>query len=115
MAEMKRQMAETKAAAAASKPKLKPMPESNRRKKKEDKPKIELSAERRRKCYMWYARLGQPNRDRMVAAAKRLTSNDDITPEEVEALPWVCGGALLPGNFLCCLLVLFNFCVVLAF
>lgn len=32
----------------------------------------------------------------MIRAAKRLTENDDITPEEVEALPWICGGTLLP-------------------
>lgn len=98
MAEMKRQMADVKAAAAA-KPKLKPPSESHRRNKnriEEDQPKMALSKERARKCYMWYARLGQPNRDSMIASAKKLTHNDDITPEEVEALPWICGGALLP-------------------
>ena len=89
--------AEMKAAtAAAAKPKIRPMEAASRRKKKEEKPKIQLTEEKKRKCYMWYARLGQPNRAQMIHAVVQLPKSCDITVEDVEALPWIMGGALLP-------------------
>ena len=46
---------------------------------------------------MWYARLGQPNKERMLQAIKKLPpSHEPITEEDVEALPWIMGGSLLP-------------------
>lgn len=97
--ELKRQQAAAKAAAVAAKtkPSIKPMTAPVGRKSKEDKPKVVLSSQKKRKCYMWYARLGQPNRERMIQAVKRLPpSHEQITEEDVESLPWICGGALLP-------------------
>lgn len=41
-------------------PKVKRVPEPPEvRSKEEKKPNVELSTEKRRKCYMWYARLGK--------------------------------------------------------
>jgi len=49
--------------------------------------------------YMWYGRFGQPTREKMVQKVIRLqrSNNPDcrITAEEVDALPWIAGGALL--------------------
>ena len=60
-------------------------------------PRTVLTEERKRKCYMWYARLGQPNRRKMKERVRTLLkSNDiDITVEEVEQLPWIGGGSML--------------------
>jgi len=60
-------------------------------------PPADLSLEKKRKCYMWYARLGQPTRDQMIRAVEKLTSNrEEITVEDVKALPWIAGGTMLP-------------------
>jgi len=86
-----------KAAAAAEAPKISFTAEKSAPKKeKEVKPKIELSLEKKRKCYMWYARLGQPTRVQMIASVKKLDTSCDITVEDVEALPWMAGGFCLP-------------------
>ena len=55
----------------------------------------ELTAERRKKCYMWYARLGQPNKVEMKKRVAALPESCDITQDEVDALPWVGGGICL--------------------
>jgi len=57
---------------------------------------IVLTEERRKKCYMWYARLAQPDREKMKQLVVDLPDSCDITPEEVDALPWTLNGALLP-------------------
>jgi hypothetical protein len=57
--------------------------------------RIALTEERRKKCYMWYARLGQPNRETMKRKVKALPDSCDITLDEVDALPWVGGGMCL--------------------
>ena len=46
------------------------------------------------KCYMWYARMGQPNRDAMKRRVAKL-KDCDITVEDVDELPWMCGGAMV--------------------
>jgi hypothetical protein len=56
---------------------------------------VVLTEERRKKCYMWYARLGQPNRETMKRKVAALPDSCDITIEEVNALPWVGGGMCL--------------------
>jgi len=96
MAELKKQQSAAKAAAAQ--PKAASVKAAARRPKKPDnKPKVELTAERKRKCYMWYARLGQPNRAQMLQHVRNLKDkNVDITEDDVWALPWILGGSLLP-------------------
>jgi hypothetical protein len=71
--------------------------EDNHKKKVEDK-KTELDEETYRKCYMWYARMGQPTRDNMKKRVAALPDSCDITPEDVDLLPWVGGGSLLNVN-----------------
>lgn len=62
---------------------------------------IELSphqaAVKRKKCYMWYARLGQPNRETMRRRVAALpdTCSDKITLEDVDLLPWILKGTML--------------------
>ena len=95
LAELKRQQAEAKAAAA--KPKIRPMATPARRQREKEAPKVVLTTAKKRKCYMWYARLGQPNKEKMLQAIQKLPpSHEPITVEDVEALPWILGGALLP-------------------
>ncbi|CAB9499325.1 expressed unknown protein [Seminavis robusta] len=96
IAEMKRQREAMKAAAAAQS--TKPRPTKTRSsEKKEEKPKQKvLGEEARRKCFMWYARFGQPNRDLMKRKVRRLGDACDITVEDVDALPWICRGEMLP-------------------
>jgi ubiquitin len=48
--------------------------------------------ERAKKCYMWYSRLGCPNRKVMIQQVKTLPKDSDITIEDVDALPWSAGG-----------------------
>ena len=60
---------------------------------------VVLTDERRKKCYMWFSRLGQPTKSvmkkRVAAMQKESNGVCDITPEEVDALPWVGGGLTL--------------------
>ena len=51
--------------------------------------------ERRRKCYMWYARLGLPNRNQMIQRVAALPDSCDISIEDVDILPWIHGGTTL--------------------
>ena len=93
--EMKRKRDAMKAAASAQI--HKPKPESARSvEKKEEKTKKVLTEDVRKKCFMWYARLGQPTKDEFIRKVKKMSTSCDITPEDVEALPWICRGAMLP-------------------
>lgn len=65
-----------------------------RRKRAEEAKKKEVNVELRMKCYMWYARMGQPNRDAMKRRVAKLT-DCDITVEDVDELPWICGGSMV--------------------
>jgi hypothetical protein len=47
------------------------------------------------KCYMWYARLGQPNRELFKRKVAALHKSCDITVDDVDCLPWLGDGALL--------------------
>lgn len=51
---------------------------------------IEEATEQRRKCYMWYARLAQPNKRDMKRKVQKLPveCSDRITVDDVELLPW---------------------------
>jgi len=100
IAELKRQREAAKAAAAdqsaaQSKPKVKAPPASVKC-KKDDEPKKVLTEDKKRKCFMAYARLAQPNRDKMIQMIKKLDGGEwDITEEDVRALPWIANGAML--------------------
>jgi hypothetical protein len=61
-------------------------------KKMENKP---VDIEMYRKSLMWHARLGQPDRETMKKKVANLPDACDITPEDVDDLPWICGGKLL--------------------
>lgn len=54
-----------------------------------------VDLELRRKCYMWYARMGCPTRDTMKRRVAKLHATCDITVEDVDELPWICGGNML--------------------
>jgi len=54
---------------------------------------LDADAEARRKCYTWYARLGQPNREQMKRRVARMSSRCGITPSDVDKLAWICNGA----------------------
>lgn len=60
----------------------------------------DMTIAKKQECFMWYARFGQPSRDKFVRKVTMLARRGDtdckITPEEVQALPWIYGGALLP-------------------
>lgn len=57
--------------------------------------KAELDEETKKKCYMWYARMGQPTRKEMIRRVNNMPSSCGITQEDVELLPWVAGGHFL--------------------
>lgn len=51
-----------------------------------------------KKCYMWYARLGQPNKTQFVKRVQEMLDEGkviDFKVKDVEALPWVAGGSML--------------------
>jgi hypothetical protein len=48
-----------------------------------------------KKCYMWYARMGQPDRANMKRRVAALPQSCDITVEDVELLPWIGNGKML--------------------
>jgi hypothetical protein len=54
--------------------------------------------ELRRKCYMWYARMGQPTRDVMKRRVAKMDKTCDITPDDVDALPWICSGQMISAS-----------------
>ena len=53
-----------------------------------------LTEEERRKCYMWYDRMGRPTRDKMKQRIP-LMKDCDISLEDVDALPWMCRGTMI--------------------
>lgn len=53
-----------------------------------------LTDEERRKCYMWYDRMGRPPRDKMKQRIP-LMKDCDITVEDVDALPWMMRGTMI--------------------
>jgi hypothetical protein len=54
--------------------------------------------ELRRKCYMWYARMGQPTREVMKRRVAKMDKTCDITPDDVDALPWICNGQMISAS-----------------
>merc|ERR1712151_338037 len=62
----------------------------------------------RRKCYMWYARMGQPTRDEMKKKIIQLGGECDIKVEDVDKLPWTFMGQFLPVNDMNKMFVKFN-------
>lgn len=69
-------------------------PAARPRRRRDEARTKEVNIEMRMKCYMWYARMGQPNRDTMKRRVAKL-KDCDITVEDVDELPWICGGAML--------------------
>jgi hypothetical protein len=64
-------------------------------------PQPELSPMRTRKvlrydratlCMYWYSRLGQPDRETMKQRITKIGPDCDVTPEEVDLLPWIARG-----------------------
>jgi hypothetical protein len=49
----------------------------------------------RKKCYMWYARMSQPDRDNMKRRVAALPPHCNIYVEDVDLLPWICYGTVL--------------------
>jgi hypothetical protein len=49
----------------------------------------------RKKCYMWYARMGQPDRENMKRRVAALPPHCNIYVEDVDLLPWICYGTVL--------------------
>jgi hypothetical protein len=73
---------------------LPPVPE---RPQESNEPHV-VDVETGKKCYMWYARLGQPNKAQFIKKVQ--TMLDEGKPigfkvKDVEALPWVAGGSML--------------------
>lgn len=54
-----------------------------------------LSDERLFLCFHWYMRFGHPDKKTML---RRVNKDPDcpLTQDDVERLPWVCGGAIIP-------------------
>jgi len=49
----------------------------------------------RKKCYMWYARMGQPDRENMKRRVAALPAHCNMYVEDVDLLPWICYGTVL--------------------
>jgi len=56
---------------------------------------LDEANKQREKCYIWYSRLGQPNKRKMKELVAKLPPSCDITVEEIDFLPW------LPGDYVC--------------
>jgi len=54
-----------------------------------------LSNTRCRDLLMWYNRMKMPNKEEMKRRVAKLPDSCDITPEDVELLPWRCGDRFL--------------------
>ena len=54
-----------------------------------------LSDTRCRDLLMWYNRMKMPNKEEMKRRVAKLPDSCDITPEDVELLPWRCGDRFL--------------------
>jgi hypothetical protein len=50
---------------------------------------------KRQKCYMWYARMGEPNHADMRRRVADLPESCDINIADVDELPWMAGGKIL--------------------
>lgn len=61
----------------------------------EGEEKRELTIKQKRDLLMWYNRMKTPNRQRMKERVALLPSSCDITPDDVELLPWLCKGRYL--------------------
>lgn len=53
---------------------------------------LDADSEVRRKCYTWYARLGQPNREQMKRRVARMSSSCGIRTNDVDKLAWINNG-----------------------
>jgi hypothetical protein len=51
--------------------------------------------ERRKDCYIWYARMGTPSKKEMKRRVALLPESCGITPDDVDLLPWILGGMTL--------------------
>jgi hypothetical protein len=58
-------------------------------------PMRELTDKQRRDLLMWYNRMKTPNKEDMKRRVAKLPESCDITPEDVELLPWLCKGRYL--------------------
>ncbi|GAX10676.1 hypothetical protein FisN_14Lh186 [Fistulifera solaris] len=57
-----------------------------------------VDVETGKKCYMWYARLGQPNKAKFIKKVQAMLDEGKsigFKVKDVEALPWVAGGSML--------------------
>ena len=54
-----------------------------------------LSKKQQRDLLMWYTRMKTPTREEMKRRVAKLPKSCDITPEDVDALPWLCRGRIL--------------------
>ncbi|CAB9501926.1 expressed unknown protein [Seminavis robusta] len=57
--------------------------------------KTELTNQQGRDLLMWYNRMKTPNKEEMKRRVAKLPASCDITPEDVELLPWLCKGRFL--------------------
>ena len=73
--------------------------EPKERKTNKEKRPVPLTEEEkvvmRKKCYMWYARMGQPDRENMKRRVAALPPHCNIYVEDVDLLPWICYGTVL--------------------
>lgn len=53
---------------------------------------LDADSEVRRKCYTWYARLGQPNREQMKRLIARMSSSCGIKTSDIDKLAWINNG-----------------------
>jgi hypothetical protein len=73
---------------------LPPVPE---RPNESNQPHV-VDVETGKKCYMWYARLGQPNKAQFIKKVQGMLDEGKsigFKVKDVEALPWVAGGSML--------------------
>lgn len=61
----------------------------------EKKAQAKLSNQKRRDLLMWYNRMRTPTRDDMKKKVMALDKSCDISPEDVDDLPWLCKGKFL--------------------
>lgn len=87
------------AAEAPRSPERKERKGRSEKKRKNEKRPVPLTEDEkvlmRKKCYMWYARMGQPDRENMKRRVAALPSHCNIYPEDVDLLPWSGYGTVL--------------------
>ena len=80
-------------------PKLDKKERKKEKKANKEKREVPLTEEEkvlmRKKCYMWYARMGQPDRENMKRRVAALPPHCNIYVEDVDLLPWICFGTVL--------------------